>query len=296
MTGSASMRSERYARKFTPSIREDSLARVFEGRDDPSRKCYASRARITATVPMGAFEYTALDSLGRSRKGVIEGDTARHVRSLPARAPIAAGHDRRSRAGGITSSPATPRPCAARTGRVGGRSGLADAKALDLGARGPAGLEEALLAVTQQTEKPRVQSIVLGVRVKSGRGPYAGGRPRRLPACLPGDLSRHRVSRRAVGPPGQCAKAARRVRERPRAECFKKSLGATALSPISTDGHVLRHRVDLADLRGAKVIEVFQSNHAKLPLATTVLVVMSLHLRTVGADRGHRRADRRRTP
>ena len=31
---------------------------------------------------MGAFEYTALDSLGRSRKGVIEGDTARHVRSL----------------------------------------------------------------------------------------------------------------------------------------------------------------------------------------------------------------------
>ena len=31
---------------------------------------------------MGAFEYTALDSLGRSRKGVIEGDTARHVRGL----------------------------------------------------------------------------------------------------------------------------------------------------------------------------------------------------------------------
>ena len=31
---------------------------------------------------MGAFEYTALDSAGRSRKGVIEGDTARHVRSL----------------------------------------------------------------------------------------------------------------------------------------------------------------------------------------------------------------------
>jgi general secretion pathway protein F len=31
---------------------------------------------------MGAFEYTALDTAGRSRKGVIEGDTARHVRSL----------------------------------------------------------------------------------------------------------------------------------------------------------------------------------------------------------------------
>ena len=31
---------------------------------------------------MGAFEYTALDTAGRSRKGVIEGDTPRHVRSL----------------------------------------------------------------------------------------------------------------------------------------------------------------------------------------------------------------------
>ena len=31
---------------------------------------------------MGAFEYTALDAGGRSRKGVIEGDTPRHVRSL----------------------------------------------------------------------------------------------------------------------------------------------------------------------------------------------------------------------
>ena len=31
---------------------------------------------------MGAFEYTALDNAGRQHKGVIEGDTARHVRSL----------------------------------------------------------------------------------------------------------------------------------------------------------------------------------------------------------------------
>ena len=31
---------------------------------------------------MGAFEYTALDTDGRSHKGVLEGDTARHVRTL----------------------------------------------------------------------------------------------------------------------------------------------------------------------------------------------------------------------
>ena len=31
---------------------------------------------------MGAFEYVAVDATGRERKGVIEGDTPRHVRQL----------------------------------------------------------------------------------------------------------------------------------------------------------------------------------------------------------------------
>jgi len=31
---------------------------------------------------MGAFEYTALDTGGRERKGILEGDTARQVRQL----------------------------------------------------------------------------------------------------------------------------------------------------------------------------------------------------------------------
>ena len=31
---------------------------------------------------MGAFEYTALDAQGRERKGLIEGDTPKHVRQL----------------------------------------------------------------------------------------------------------------------------------------------------------------------------------------------------------------------
>jgi len=31
---------------------------------------------------MGAFEYTAVDSAGKERRGVLEGDTARQVRQL----------------------------------------------------------------------------------------------------------------------------------------------------------------------------------------------------------------------
>ncbi len=31
---------------------------------------------------MGAYEYTALDAAGREKKGILEGDTAKHVRQL----------------------------------------------------------------------------------------------------------------------------------------------------------------------------------------------------------------------
>ena len=31
---------------------------------------------------MGAFEYTALDASGKERKGILEGDTPRHIRQL----------------------------------------------------------------------------------------------------------------------------------------------------------------------------------------------------------------------
>ena len=31
---------------------------------------------------MGAFEYVALDTSGKERKGLIEGDTPKHVRQL----------------------------------------------------------------------------------------------------------------------------------------------------------------------------------------------------------------------
>ncbi|MGE3667643.1 MAG: type II secretion system protein GspF, partial [Steroidobacteraceae bacterium] len=31
---------------------------------------------------MGAYEYVALDAAGREKKGVLEGDTAKHVRQL----------------------------------------------------------------------------------------------------------------------------------------------------------------------------------------------------------------------
>ena len=111
---------------------------------------------------MGAFEYTALDASGREKKGVLEGDTARHVRALLREKQLlpvnvvevekreARRSERRFSFGrGIS---ATDLAMLTRQLATLTRAGLP--------------LEEALLAVSQQTEKPRVQAIVAGVRAR----------------------------------------------------------------------------------------------------------------------------------
>src|SRR5579871_6282306 len=116
---------------------------------------------------MGAFEYTALDAAGRARKGVIEGDTPRHARSLlreqqllPVSVEaVAAQESRRALGHGLNL----------RRGVSAADLSLLTRQIATL-VRAGLPLEEALLAVSQQTEKPRVQSIVMGVRAKVMEG------------------------------------------------------------------------------------------------------------------------------
>jgi general secretion pathway protein F len=116
---------------------------------------------------MGAFEYTAVDNAGRERKGVLEGDTARQVRQLlrdqsllPVTVNEVAQQERqhRSRSGlnlrrGVSASDLS---LLTRQLSTLVRSGLP--------------LEEALQAVSEQTEKPRIKTIMLGVRSKVMEG------------------------------------------------------------------------------------------------------------------------------
>src|SRR5579863_6933283 len=105
---------------------------------------------------MGAFEYTALDTAGRSRKGVIEGDTPRHVRSLL--------RERQLLPVTIESVATELARNAKRGGGFGLRRGISAAdlslmtRQLSTLVRAGLPLEEALLAVSEQTERPRVQS------------------------------------------------------------------------------------------------------------------------------------------
>ena len=114
---------------------------------------------------MGAFEYTALDASGKERKGILEGDTPRHVRQLLRErqllpvsvSEVAAREAGRQRAFGTLR-------------RVSAADVTLLTRQLATLVRAALPLEESLLAVSQQTEKPRVQSILLGVRARVMEG------------------------------------------------------------------------------------------------------------------------------
>jgi general secretion pathway protein F len=108
---------------------------------------------------MGAFEYSAVDSAGKTRKGVLEGDTPRQVRQ-------------QLREKGLM--PLAVKPVAEERGRptvrrlFGGRIQAGDlavvTRQLATLVRSGIVLEEALGAVADQADKPRLKSVLMAVR------------------------------------------------------------------------------------------------------------------------------------
>lgn len=120
---------------------------------------------------MGAYQYVAVDPSGKERKGVLEGDTARHVRQML--------RERKLLPVDVSEVESTERK-ANRSFYL--RRGIST---LDLALltrqlatllRAGLPLDEGLQAVSEQTEKPRLKSIILGVRARVLEGhPLAAG-------------------------------------------------------------------------------------------------------------------------
>jgi len=227
---------------------------------------------------MGAFEYTALDAAGKQQKGVLEGDTARHVRALlrersllpvAVTEVVAQESRRRQRFGGF--------------GRVS-RISTTDLALLtrQLATLTKAGLplEEALLAVSQQTERPRVQSILLGVRAKVMEGHSLatgfGDFPRVFPEI-------YRATVAAGEQSGHLDAVLERLAEytESREQTRNKVMGAL-LYPIVLTVMCFAIVSILLTYVVPKVVDVFDNNRAKLPLATRALVGLSDFLRDYG--------------
>ncbi len=110
---------------------------------------------------MGAYQYVAVDDRGKEQKGVLEGDTPRQVRQLLRERSLL---------------PVQVSEVEAKTKNEGRQLSLRrSVSALDLAlltrqlatlVRAGLPLDESLQAVSEQTERPRIKSILLGVRAK----------------------------------------------------------------------------------------------------------------------------------
>ncbi len=112
---------------------------------------------------MGAYQYVAVDAGGKERKGVLEGDTPRHVRQLL--------RDRQLVPVEVAAVETAGRSARRRQVRLGrGSIGSLDlalfTRQLATLIRAGLPLDEALLAASEQTDKPRLKTIILGARAK----------------------------------------------------------------------------------------------------------------------------------
>ena len=224
---------------------------------------------------MGAFEYTALDTAGREQKGVVEGDTVKHVRQLLRErqllpvtvGEVKHGEEKRQRTFGL------------RRGISASDLSLLTRQLATLVKAGLP-LEEALLAVSQQSEKPRVQSIMLGVRGKVMEGHTLADGHGEFPKVFP-EIYRSTVS--AGESSGRLDGVLERLADytENREVTRQKVLGAL-LYPIVLSIICLGIVTGMMVYVVPKVIEVFESSKGTLPFATQVLIFVSDFLRNYG--------------
>lgn len=224
---------------------------------------------------MGAFEYTALDNAGKERTGVLEGDTPRHIRQLLRERqllPVAVSE--------VAQKEATRQRSFSFVRRVAPADLSLFTRQLATLVRAGLPLEESLLAVSQQTEKPRVQSIILGVRSKVMEGHTLADGLAEFPRVFP-EIYRATISA------GEQAGHLDTVLERlavyteSREEIRQKILAAM-LYPIVLTVMCFVIVSALLVFVVPKVVSVFQASKAALPLMTQVLIGTSGFLRAYG--------------
>jgi general secretion pathway protein F len=225
---------------------------------------------------MGAFEYTALDTGGREKKGVIEGDTARQVRQLLRErqllpvsvAEVAQREARRQRRFSLAR-------------RVASSDLALLTRQLATLVRAGLPLEESLLAVSQQTEKPRVQSILLGVRSRVMEGHTLADGLAEFPRVFP-EIYRATVS--AGEQSGHLDTVLERLADYTESrEAIRQKILGAMLYPIVLTIMCFGIVTGLLVYVVPKVVEVFDTTPgAKLPFMTRLLIGTSEFLRENG--------------
>jgi len=218
---------------------------------------------------MGAFEYTAVDDAGRERKGVLEGDTARTVRQAlrdQGLFPVAVGE---------VSREENTRQSASFSFRRGLSAGDLTLLTRQLATLVHSGLplDEALLAVSEQTERPRVRGILMGVRAKVMEGHSLAESFGDFPQAFP-EIYRATVA--AGEQSGHLDTVLERLADytESREQLRSKTLTAMLLPAIQFIVCIAIVVVQLAYVV-PKIVKQFENAKHELPVLTKVLIAVS---------------------
>jgi general secretion pathway protein F len=229
---------------------------------------------------MGAFEYTAVDTSGRERKGVLEGDTARQVRQLlrdQDLLPIDVSEiAERSR----TRKATRTRPGFRITRRLGATDLALLTRQLATLVHSGLPLEEGLLAVSEQSEKARTKSIMLGVRSKVMEGHALADGLADFPNAFP-EIYRATVA--AGEQSGHLDTVLERLADytESRQQLRQRTLSAL-LYPIMLFAVCILIVFFLLVSVVPKVVDVFRTTKAELPILTRGLIGLSDFMREWG--------------
>jgi general secretion pathway protein F len=214
---------------------------------------------------MGAYQYVAVDPGGKEHKGVLEGDTARHVRQLL--------RDRQLMPIEVSEVESRERSRRQTFALARGISSLDLAiltRQLATLLKAGLPLEEALRAVSEQSEKARLKSIMLGVRAKVLEGHTLAAGLDDFPHAFP-------VVYRATVAAGEQAGRLDSVLERladytESRHGLRQKVSHAMIYPIVLTSFAFLIIVLMLIYVVPKVVGVFQSTGQELPLMTRALI------------------------
>ena len=221
---------------------------------------------------MGAFEYTALDQAGKQSKGLLEGDTPKHVRQIlrdrnlfPVSVTEVAQKEARRQS-----------TFSFRRGMSTGELALITRQLASLSQSGLP-LEEALLAVAQQNDQPRTKSILLGVRARVMEGHALADGLAEFPQAFP-ELYRATVA--AGEQSGHLDVVLERLADYTEArQELRQRVTNAMVYPIALVVMAVGIIAFMLATVVPKIVNVFENTAADLPGLTTAMITMSDFLR-----------------
>ncbi len=224
---------------------------------------------------MGAFEYVAVDPGGKEHKGLIEGDTARTVRQtlrdrelLPLKVTEVAAREKKERSTFTFKRSVSPLELALLTRQLStlARSGMP--------------LDEALQAVAEQSERPRVKSVMLGVRARVIEGHPLETGLADFPQAFP-EIYRATVA--AGEQSGHLDAVLERLADYTESrQQLRQKVSHAMIYPIIVSMVAVLIVAGLLTYVVPQIIDVFDNVQQSLPLPTRILIGLSDFLRAYG--------------